>query len=275
MTSFSRVGMLVAVAVLTVGVLAGTAEANHSWDGIHWPRTGSTVTVKLGNNVSYAWNTYLATASNDWSKSSVLDTVVMRGQTNPKNCRPTLGRVEVCSNRYGANGWLGLASVWITSDLHLTQATVKLNDTYFNTPTYNTPAWRRFVACQEVGHTFGLDHQDEDFYNLNLGTCMDYTMDVTGLASTNGTLDNEHPNQHDYDELEAIYAHLDGGTAVGSTVPGSVGSNTNDVDTSNPTAWGKKIRTSSDKRASLYERDLGKGNKMITFVIWSQFDVTE
>jgi hypothetical protein len=39
--------------------------------------------------------------------------------------------------------------------------------------------------CQEVGHTFGLDHQDENFNNTNLGTCMDYTND----PST-----NQHPN---------------------------------------------------------------------------------
>src|SRR4029453_1923478 len=71
---------------------------------------------------------------------------------------------------------------------------------------YNSNAWRQLVTCQEVGHTFGLDHQDENFTNANLGTCMDYTND----PST-----NQHPNQHDYDQLEAIYAHLDGGGGGG------------------------------------------------------------
>ena len=69
---------------------------------------------------------------------------------------------------------------------------MKLNDTYFNTSTYNTEAWRNLVSCQEVGHTFGLDHQDENFNNPNLGTCMDYTNDPSS---------NQHPNQHDYDHL--------------------------------------------------------------------------
>ena len=49
------------------------------------------------------------------------------------------------------------------------------------------------VMCQEVGHDFGLDHQDENFNNPNLGTCMDYTND----PST-----NQHPNAHDYEELD-------------------------------------------------------------------------
>ena len=51
----------------------------------------------------------------------------------------------------------------------------EVNDTYFNTAKYNTPVWRNLVMCQEVGHTLGLDHQDEIFDNVNLGTCMDYT----------------------------------------------------------------------------------------------------
>ena len=105
------------------------------------------------------------------------------------NCKATAGRVEVCNSTYGNNGWLGIASISITGGTHITQGTVKLNDTYFNTAQYNTPAWRNLVTCQEVGHTFGLDHQDENFNNPNLGTCMDYTND----PST-----NQHPNQHDY-----------------------------------------------------------------------------
>jgi predicted Zn-dependent protease len=59
------------------------------------------------------------------------------------------------------------------SGSHIVQGTTKVNDTYFNTATYNTRAWRQLVMCQEVGHTFGLDHQDETFNNPNLGSCMD------------------------------------------------------------------------------------------------------
>ncbi len=36
--------------------------------------------------------------------------------------------------------------------------------------------------CQEIGHDFGLDHQDENFNNPNLGTCMDYTNDPLGAT---------------------------------------------------------------------------------------------
>ena len=111
--------------------------------------------------------------------------------------------------------------------------------------------------CQEVGHTLGLDHQDEDFDNPNLGTCMDYTSD----PST-----NQHPNAHDYEELEAIYAHLDGVTTVGQTLPN--GSRA-EVNFDEPGEWGRAIRKSGDGRNSLFERDLGGGRKVFTFVIWA------
>jgi hypothetical protein len=156
------------------------------------------------------------------------------GSVSPKTCKATAGRVEVCNSTYGNNGWLGIASISVTGGTHITQGTVKLNDTYFNTAQYNTPAWRNLVTCQEVGHTFGLDHQDENFNNANLGTCMDYTND----PST-----NQHPNQHDYDELVTIYSHVDSTSTVGSAPAGaSVGNS--------PECWGTLVSGSRADRHS-------------------------
>lgn len=255
MNKFSSRGLLVAaLALLLVG---GVAYAGHSWGGYHWARTSNPFTLKLGDNVSSVWDGYLATASYDWSLSSVLDTLIVPGTTNPKNCRATAGRVEVCNSKYGNNGWLGVASVWVSGS-HITQGTAKMNDTYFNTAKYNTPAWKNLVMCQEIAHTFGLDHQDENFSNPNLGSCMDYTSDPSS---------NQHPNAHDYEMLETIYAHLDTTTTVGQSVAKS---GHPEIDHSDPSAWGQAIRTSSDKKASLYELNLGNGNKAFTFVIWAE-----
>lgn len=245
--------------LLIIGGLVAVAGANHSWGGYHWARTANPFTLKLGDNVSSAWDSYLATTSGDWSLSSVLDTLVVVGSSNPKNCKPVSGRVEVCSSKYGFNGWLGVAGIWVSGG-HITQGYVKVNDTYFNTAKYNTPAWRNLVMCQEVGHTFGLDHQDEDFNNTPIGTCMDYSADPTL---------NQHPNQHDYDMLETIYAHLDTTTTLKSEIlpKGNRGS---DFDHSDPKEWGKEIRKSKDGRASLHERDFGGGHKVFTFVFWAK-----
>ncbi len=256
MTKKNFLSTLFVFAVLIVGSLATIADANHSWGGYHWARAANPFTIKLGDNVTPNWDAYLRGAATDWSTSSVLDVSVNSGATNSKNCRAVAGRVEICNSKYGNNGWLGIASVWASGE-HIIQGTVKMNDTYFNTAKYNTAAWKNLVMCQEIGHTFGLDHQDEDFNNLNLGTCMDYTSD----PST-----NQHPNQHDYDMLETIYAHLDSVTTVGQTPA----TNKQEVDHSDPATWGKKIRTSADGHTETYERDLGKGNKLFTFVVWAK-----
>ncbi|MPZ75651.1 MAG: hypothetical protein GEU77_03940 [Deltaproteobacteria bacterium] len=257
--------------LVALAVLPTIAFASHSWGGYHWGRASGSFTLVLGDNVSTEWKYYLQNASTEWSLSSVLTTEIGTGNvTNPKNCKPTSGRVEVCATTYGFNGWLGVAQIWISGG-HITQGTVKLNNTYFNTAKYNTAGWKNMVICQEIGHTFGLDHQDEDFSNGNLGSCMDYTNDPLGPPN------NEYPNQHDYDQLNAIYLHLDQTTTVGqtgSTDKGRVPPPFEDADVEDAVEvgtgqWGKLIRSTNGGRTELFELDLGAGRKLFTRVIWA------
>jgi hypothetical protein len=243
--------------VYTLGV--GQAEANHSWGGYHWERVTNPFTLELGDNVSGGWDSYLVQTSADWSLSTVLDTVIRPGNTNntkgrntPKNCTPTSGRAEICNAKYGSTGWLGIASIW-TSGSHIAAGTVKMNDTYYATRPYNTVAWKNLVMCQEVGHIFGLAHQDENFDNQNLNTCMDYT----NLPDS-----NQHPNTHDYAMLEAIYAHSDGTLPNGTTTPSLA------PDSIDPKDWGKEVHRSENGRSSIFEEDLGNGNRILREVFW-------
>ena len=256
-------------ALLALVVFSPPAQANHSWNGFHWARQSNPFALKLGDNVSSKWDPYLSTSSSDWSKSRVLETRVVAGRATPETCRPTSGRVEVCNSAYGNNGWLGLAQVWVSAK-HITQATTKLNDTYFNTAKYDKTAWRNLVMCQEVGHTFGLDHQDEISNNPNLGTCMDYTNDPDGGAGGASATDpsNQHPNQHDYNELALIYSHLDGGTTVGSTSAAStMPPAASRGDLNSRSEWGQKIRESPNGKIELWEHGFGDGKRMFTLVI--------
>lgn len=207
------------VAALAI-IAAYPTAASHSWGSYHWARTSNPFNLKLGDNVTSQWDAYLGEASTDWTVSEVLDTTIVPGSVKSvKQCTPPNGRVEVCNSKYGFNGWLGVAGIYLTGG-HIYKGYVKLNDSYFNASAYNKPEWRRLVMCQEVGHEFGLDHQDETFDNPNLGTCMDYTDNPLGPPS------NEHPNQHDYDQLVDIYSpndhggHVDGTTTVGQSVRG-------------------------------------------------------
>src|SRR5919197_5556728 len=232
-------------------VLAASASANHSWGGYHWARTANPFTIKLGDNVSGAWQSMLQKASSDWSQSTVLDTQVVSGGARPKSCRPTSGRVEVCSANYGNTGWLGVAQVWITGGTHITQGTVKNNDYYFGNSTYkyNNTAEMQHVICQEIGHTLGLDHQDTSGISLN--TCMDYYHN-TSASDTKST----HPNQHDYDELATIYQHLDSFTTIGAASAGFL-----------PAAV-PSFAPATRLNDSTYVDDLGGGRKLVTYVIW-------
>jgi len=276
MKSFRNVFVFAFAAVLA-GTLALAVDATHSWGNYHWARTVNPFTLKLGDNVSSSWDTYLATASTDWNVSSVLETAIVAGGTNksrgkltPRNCVPTSGRVEVCSAKYGANGWLGIASIWVSGS-HIVQGTAKMNDTYFNTAAYSTVAWKRLVMCQEIAHAFGLDHQDDKFDNLNRGTCMDYTNAPAGgvYEGFDYGPSNEHPNDHDYEQLGIIYGHNDDTTTVGQTTS-SRGNGKAGVDLSDdPKQWGREVKKDSRGRTSLYERDLGQGRKVFTHVFWA------
>jgi hypothetical protein len=254
-----RPRLVVLLALVALTVVPAVTFASHSWGNYHWARTSNPFTLKVGDNVTSTWDSHLDVAIADWNASSVLNLTEVAGQARGKNCRPTDGRIEVCNGTYGNNGWLGIAQIWITGGVHITQATTKVNDTYFNTPTYNTPAWRQFVMCQEIGHDFGLDHQDVNFNNANLGSCMDYTNDPDGPPS------NEHPNAHDYDQLETIYAHLDDFTTIKAVRAQS--QEIRDLDLSHPSTWGRIVKASPGGRIALFELDFGAGNKVLTYVI--------
>jgi hypothetical protein len=272
-STLARVCLASAIAIGLVTSLS----ANHSWGGYHWARTSNPLKLKIGNNLTGAWSTstdnYLATAVQDWNNFPLELSLVAGGSS--RNCRPTAGRIEVCNAKYGNNGWLGIAQIWISGGEHITQAVTKLNDTYFNTPTYNTAPWRQFVVCQEVGHDFGLDHQNETFDDANKGSCMDYTNDPDGGAGGASPNDpsNEHPDAHDFEQLRAIYYHPDDTTTAGaaklpSAMPPAMGL----IDFDSPGQWGRLVSGSRNGRSETYELDFGGGNKVVTHVFWADPD---
>ena len=253
------------VGVVACGVLATTVFGGHSWGNYHWARTANPFTLKVGDNVNSTWDPYLDEAIRDWNPSVMLDLLKATGGTSPRNCRPTSGRIEVCNASYGGTGWLGIAQIWLSGS-HITQAVAKMNDTYFNTATYNKPEWRRLVMCQEVAHDFGLSHQDEGFANTNLGSCMDYTNNPLGPPS------NEHPNQHDFDQLVTIYgSHLDGTTTINSSTASAAHPPAmQSMDFTSKATWGKVVAKSKNGLGEVYEQDFGAGHRVITHVFWAQ-----
>ena len=263
-----RVGLaIVAIAAVTYGAVV---SADHSWGNYHWARTTSSFDLTVVNSTTADWDGYVTTAINDWSSSSVLNMVEdPSGSTESKirrSCSAPSGQVRICNLAYGFNGWLGIAGISIDTQGHIVSGYTKLNDSYFTTAKYNTPSWKQSVTCQELGHNVGLGHQDEDFNNATLLSCMDYQDPPY-----------EYPNAHDYEQLETIYGHVDsynsysgstdGGGGGGCNSPAGKGCNKAGAGPGNSEqGWGASLGRRGGKEAFI--RIDPDGTRHLTFVTW-------
>jgi hypothetical protein len=194
---FNCLASAVAATVVTCAI-SFSANASHSWNNYHWARNTSSFTLQVIDSVSSSWEDELTRALGEWSQSSKLDLTVTsysNSASTRQSCSAVAGKIRVCNYTYGTNGWLGLASINLDSNGHISRGTAKMNDSYSSSFASQNERWH--VMCQEVGHLFGLAHTSEDGSSQN--TCMDYSQSSTSTA----------PNQHDYDELATIYSHLD------------------------------------------------------------------
>ena len=245
---------LAAIGALSLLVaLPGVTTADNSWGNYHWARTSNPFTIRVIDSMTTDWDDNLDTAIADWNSSSVMNVVEEAGDSSTKTrkrCAAVTGKVRSCNAAYGNNGWLGLAQIWLNGS-HIVKGTAKMNDSYFASPSYDETA-RQHVVCQEIGHDWGLDHQDESGADLN--TCMDY----------DDALGNAHPNPHDFQQLETIYAHLDSSTTIAAVPAGF-----DNADVSAQAAWGRLVERSADGRSAVFVRDFGNGFRIVTHVLWA------
>ncbi|MGD8385210.1 MAG: hypothetical protein PVF89_07370 [Lysobacterales bacterium] len=193
------------VTVVVMLLISLPAYATHRWSIYHWARTSNPLPLLVVDSVTSFWQFEFETALDEWDNGfaaaddvDVLDLTVTAADDSSKTrrqCKAVQGEMRVCNQSYGNTGWLGVASINIDSAGHITQGTAKMNDFYSSY--WTDPNEKRHVMCQEIGHVFGLDHQSTD--GSSQQTCMDYSNDPNSIS----------PNQHDYDELDIIYAHLD------------------------------------------------------------------
>ena len=201
----NRLAVAVAGAVLAIGTSL-TVSASHSWNNYHWARTTSQFTLQVIDSNTSNWDDELALAQSQWSQSTKLNMQVTSyddSSRTRKQCRAVAGQVRSCNANYGNNGWLGLASINLDANGHISRGTSKMNDSYSSY--FASQDERRHVMCQELGHTIGLGHTSEDGSSQN--TCMDYSQSPNSTA----------PNQHDYDQLAAQYSHLDSYNSYSTT----------------------------------------------------------
>ena len=262
----------VASALFVLVASGSIVKAAHAWGSYHWARTTDSFALIVVNSTTGDWDGYVSAAAADWSTSPVLDLVEdPTGSTadrDRRQCRAPEGKVRICNYTYGQNGWLGIAGISIDAAGHIISGYTKLNDTYFGMSAYNSPDWRQSVTCQELGHNLGLGHQDENFNNISLGSCMDYQNPPYPA-----------PNGHDLDQLASIYGHVDtynsytvadSGSGGGSSCTAPPGKGCNRSATGQNSAeagWGIALHRRG--RHETYLRIDPDGTRHVTFVTWA------
>ncbi len=253
---FSRLLVVILMLLLVGGTFPDGAGASHSWKGFHWARTSNPARIQIIDSMSTTtWRSRLDAVNADWNTSAVLENPVVAGSADAslrKQCPAVNGKIRACNSNYGATGWLGLAAIH-TVGPHIVDGTVKMNNYYFAQPAYSSSASRRHVYCQEMGHVFGLDH------NRTAVTCMN---DVAGANDPA----YQYPNAHDYNELQAVYSHLDGSTTIQQAASSESASTAKRG--ADPVGKPRKGGGSSE-----FVADLGNNEKIVTFVAWADSDL--
>ena len=248
---FGELVVLGLLAMLLVAVPVASSMADTSAASYHWARKRPQFTLKVGDNVSGDWNTYLRRALNDWNENDTVTLDKVSGQTSRQKCRPTKGQVEVCNWRYGTQvGWLGLTRLYFNRrGDHIDAVTVQLNDSFFDSNSqYNNDAARRHTLCHEFGHSMGLAGHENNESCLN--------------DSQYAVFHYVTPIRSDFRELEQIYSHKDGETTVSSA---SVSSEDFVAPASIPS-------TPSEGAASetVTVQTLDDGTTVVSFIIWAK-----
>ncbi len=146
-------GIAIALCLLASNIYVAQAHFLGSW---HWNKGGDRIYIQ--NSIAGTNTDAAERARGDaWNKISIL--------WNPRVDYHT--DVSVFDGNYGDTGWGGLAEVKSSSwdwesfgNTHITHAHARYN-TYY-------PASQNYIQgvfCQEIGHTWGLDHS-------NTGDCM-------------------------------------------------------------------------------------------------------
>ena len=251
--------------------------------GYHWFAGDGKVARAVGDNLTGVWRdeNLLNGAIAQWNGSPVVDLKKSNGRSSCKQDTIGIhGRIEVCNRNYGGTlpeSALGIGRI-VWKGEHIHQGVVLLDDFYFQTKgsVYNTPAWRKMVICQELGHTLGLTatgflkndpltHRDTTSGNKNLGTCLDYTNHPEGGSISPDEPGNLQPDKEDFRQLDAIYDHKDDINNIFNR-QSPFDDRFLKVKPS-PNNMGRLILSSPDGRVKIYEKDYGQGRKITTHVL--------
>lgn len=161
------------------------------------------------------WDPYFFRAITEWDSGDpdALSLTTDKLTTDP-DCEPVTGKLKVCNGDYGDTRWRGINQILVSNN-NIVASAARMNDFFLLEA---SDAQRQYTMCHEVGHGFGLPHDDEDFFNADRHNCMDYTsrpidnqspaeVNFSFLADLYGTVGNRRQlirrkvEQHDHESL--------------------------------------------------------------------------
>mmetsp|Transcript_18106 Transcript_18106/g.27986 ORF Transcript_18106/g.27986 Transcript_18106/m.27986 type:complete len:929 (-) Transcript_18106:115-2901(-) len=158
-----------------------TIGDNDPFDGVNPSETSQWEASKNKNGLSLEvldgldqqWEGLFHTAMSDWENGTPDALSLTRKDIGyDGNCDHVELKMKVCNGNYDDTGWRGINQVMINHKGWIVSSIAKVNDFYLKNADNDQ---RRYTMCHEIGHGFGLPHTDENFFNKDLGNCMDYT----------------------------------------------------------------------------------------------------
>jgi len=173
---------------------AGIQQLDYGWK----TKNGEGLELNIANALTADWHDYFDKAIADWNGSPDMTLQSSVVAVDP-DCIPESGIMKVCNNDYGDVGWKGINEI-LTQGSSIVASVAKMNEHYVgqfvNPGNTKIEDERQYTMCHEIGHGFGLPHQDEDFTNADLNSCMDY-------SARPGA--NLNPNEQDFNSLNMLY----------------------------------------------------------------------
>lgn len=173
-----------------------------------WPTKGDGgLSLQIVNALDENWQTEFNSAIADWEGGTPdsLTLTVERVEVD-HTCTSVEGKMVVCNANFGDTGWLGINEILSYEGGFVISSVAKMNEFYLKNAEYPK---RQFTMCHEIGHGFGLPHTDENFNNVDLGNCMDYT---------NQPENNMRPDASNYIRLADLYGTVSRRRGLRNTV---------------------------------------------------------